>query len=357
MTIEGTRSRRTRQRRSQRRGRAVLLVAVVVVLGLVAGGAYGVWNAFGPAQDYSGSGSGQVDVTLPAGASLTRIGSLLAESDVVASTKAFVEAAQSDAKSSSIGPGTYAMALKMSGSAAVERLLDPSARVTARVLVREGDSIREITAEIVDKTTITSRQVEAALAAPQKLGLPAYAKDRPEGFLFPATYDVDAKDTATTLLQAMVQRFNEVSVEIGFEAKAADIGVDPYDAMIVASLVQAEAAPVDYPKVSRVVFNRLDQRMRLQFDSTVNYALGRSKVRLNLDDLKVDSPYNTYRVAGLPPTPLDSPSREALLGAVTPDDGPWIYFVTTDLETQTTKFTDSYEEFLTFKAEFKASLS
>jgi len=356
MTLEGSRTSRTRRRRSARRSRGVLIVAAVVVLALLVGGGVALWNTFGPAKDYEGAGTGQVDVSIPSGASITRIGSILTDGGVVASSRAFVDAAKLNDKSGSIGPGTYALARRMSGAAAVERLVDPASRVTARVVVREGDSINQIAQEIVDKTTVTSAQVAAALAEPQDLGLPAYARNRPEGFLFPATYDVDPKDTATSLLKAMVLRFNEVSVEIGLEAKAAAIGVKPYDAVVVASLVQAEVAPVDYAKVSRVIYNRIDANMRLQFDSTVIYALGGGKVRLSTGDLATDSPYNTYRVKGLPPTPLDSPSREALVAAVTPEAGPWIYFVTTDLTTQTTKFTDSYAEFLKFKAEYKANL-
>jgi UPF0755 protein len=95
--------------------------------------------------------------------------------------------------------------------------------------------------------------------------------------------------------------------------------------------------------------------MRLQFDSTVNYAKGSSDLTLSTDDLAVDSPYNTYRVQGLPPTPIGSPSEAALEAALDPDDGDWIYFVSTDPEQGITKFTASYEEFLRFKAEFQAT--
>jgi UPF0755 protein len=165
---------------------------------------------------------------------------------------------------------------------------------------------------------------------------------------------VDPKDTATTLLRAMVTRFNQVSVEIGFERRAIAAGRSPYEAVIVASLAQAEVSPQDYAKVARVIDNRIAKGMKLQFDSTVHYAVGGAG-KLTTADFAVDSPFNTFKVQGLPPTPINSPSKEALEAAVSPVPGPWLYFVTTDPSTGTTKFTDSYAEFLKFTAEFQAN--
>lgn len=336
--------------------RPALVVALVVVGVLLIGVVWGVWSVFGPPKDYQGTGSGQVNVTIPSGASAKRIGTILEQADVVASQRAFVAAAKDNPDSRSIGPGSYSMPLKMSAAEAVKRLLNPSARITARVIVREGASLREITQQIVTKTKISQADVEQVLANPQALGLPAYARNRVEGFLFPATYDVEPTDTATTLLGAMVDKFNQVAAGIEFERKAEAAGIRPYDAVTIASLVQAEVAPSDYPKVTRVILNRVSQGMRLQFDSTVVYSLGGASGLLTLKDLQKDSPYNTYRNDGLPPTPINSPSEQALEASVAPVAGPWIYFVTTDPEKGITKFTDSYAEFLKFKAEYKRTL-
>jgi Predicted periplasmic solute-binding protein len=102
-----------------------------------------------------------------------------------------------------------------------------------------------------------------------------------------------------------------------------------------------------------VAYNRLEQGLPLQFDSTVNYALGTSTLLVTEDMLDVDSPYNTYRVTGLPPTPINSPGQEAIEAALNPEAGDWLYFVTVDPRTLETRFTASYEEFLVFKAEFQ----
>ncbi|MEI6693115.1 MAG: endolytic transglycosylase MltG [Actinomycetes bacterium] len=342
--------------RQRRRSRVALGLGLIVVLGVVIAAGVGLWNTFGPPKDYSGPGFGQVDVIIPSGASAKRIGTILNQADVVASQRAFVSAAKANAESRSIGPGTYSMLKQMKAQDAVARLLSPSSRVTARVIVREGASLREIKNQIITKTKISAADVDQVLANPQALGLPVYAQNKAEGFLFPATYDVEPTDTATTLLQAMVSKFNEVSAQIGFERKAAAAGISPKDAVTIASLVQAEVSPADYSKVSRVILNRVSKGMRLQFDSTVVYALGGVTSRLTSKDLQVDSPYNMYRNDGLPPGPINSPSELALEAAVAPATGPWIYFVTTDTTTGLTKFTDSYAEFLKFKAEYKGNL-
>ena len=130
----------------------------------------------------------------------------------------------------------------------------------------------------------------------------------------------------------------------------------PEEIVIIASLVEAEARNADdFGKVSRVVYNRLAQNMPLQFDSTVNYALKADKEIVTYEDLGADSPYNTYKNQGLPPAPINSPGLAALTAAVNPTPGDWLYFVTTDPEKGTTKFTGDYQEFLRFKDELKSN--
>jgi UPF0755 protein len=355
MSELGERARVRDARQIQRRRRSFLIV-VIVVLGLFTVlGAFAVRSVFGGPADFEGSGTGSVTVTIPSGASATRIGEILTEQGVVASVGAFTAAAADDPASRGIQPGTYAMAEGMSGEAALQRLLDPAARVVAKVVVPEGSTVEEIVAAIASSTTIPRADLDKVVADPESLPLPAYAQNQLEGFLFPATYEVDPGDSAEDVLTAMVVRFNEVATEINLEARAKESGRSPYDIVVIASLVEAEVAPVDFGKASRVIDNRLSAGMRLQLDSTVNYAKGSSDLTLSSGDLAVDSPYNTYRVTGLPPTPIGSPSEAALEAALDPDDGDWIYFVTTDPEQGITKFTASYDEFLRFKAEFQAT--
>ncbi len=344
---------------NQNRGRGILavLVAVVVVVGLLVGVvafAADLLGQSGPA-DYPGPGTGGVTVEIANGASLSEIGAVLAAADVVASEEAFIEAAGANENSAQIQPGTYVLALQMSGAEAVVALLDPASRVTEKVTIPEGVRVSGTVSILAKKSQLTKKGLEAALKKPSSLGLPDYAGDNPEGFLFPATYIIEPATDAEGQLTAMVSRFDQAADSVGLTERAADVDLTPYEVVIVASLLEAEARPEDFAKVARVIYNRLEAGMRLQLDATVNYALGRTDLRLNSDDLDVDSPYNTYRNKGLPPGPINSPGEAALEAALAPADGPWIYYVTVNPETGKTKFTDSYEEFLRFKAEFKAT--
>lgn len=116
--------------------------------------------------------------------------------------------------------------------------------------------------------------------------------------------------------------------------------------------MQAEVAVRDFGKASRVIRNRLDQGMTLGFDSTINYALGTDDLTLADEQLHVASPYNTYVNPGLPPGPINSPGEDAMRAAVNPPEGTWLYFVAAAPGSDKTRFTDSYQEFLTFKDEF-----
>ncbi len=338
-----------------RRGVAATVVAVLVMVGLV-----GVLVAVGvrwltSSPDYSGAGQGQVEVQVRPGDSVTRIGETLAQADVVRSSEAFVDAASAVPEAQGIQPGTYRLRLQMGAAEALALLLDPESKVTTKVVIPEGTRLETTVALISEATRIPAAELEEVLAAPAALGLPDYAEGDAEGFLFPATYDVAPGTGAEEVLAAMVARFDQAAQDVDLVARAADVGLDPREVVIVASLLEAEGRPEDFAKIARVIYNRLAADMRLQLDATVNYALGRGGLSLSPDDLAVDSPYNSYRVKGLPPGPINSPGEAALEAALSPEDGPWLYYVTVDPESGETKFTDSYEEFLQFKAEYKAN--
>lgn len=183
------------------------------------------------------------------------------------------------------------------------------------------------------------------------LKLPNDAKGNPEGYLFPATYPLDKKATPQSLLAYMVdtadKRFNGAPIAAGAQRNAMNV----YQAVTVASLVQAEAATkADMGRVARVVFNRLERGMPLQMDSTINYALNRSTLKTTESDTRVQSPYNSYERMGLPPTPIDNPGEEAMRAVISPTPGDWLYFVT--VKPGDTRFTASLAEHQRNVAEF-----
>ena len=175
--------------------------------------------------------------------------------------------------------------------------------------------------------------------------------------MFPASYDLTGDETAESLLGSLVKRFNQASADIGIEDRAGDVGLTPYEVMIVASLIQAEGAPGDFAKVARVIYNRLDEDMPLQLDSTVAYALGVTDLTLNAEQLKTASPYNTYLRRGLPPRPINSPGEAAIEAALSPARGKWLYFVLADPRSKETKFAKTYARFLELKRQYQANLA
>ncbi|MGP8300429.1 endolytic transglycosylase MltG [Streptomyces inhibens] len=212
-----------------------------------------------------------------------------------------------------------------------------------KLTVPEGQRATQIYAA-ADKALHLPKGSTAKAAKTAHLTLPAEAKGNPEGYLFPATYPISSDTTPASLLSYMVKTANQ---------RLADDGIASYRTVVIASIVQAEAdRPADMGKVARVIDNRLARNMPLQMDSTINYALGRSTLNTSHADTRTNSPFNTYKRQGLPPTPIDNPGADALKAAGAPPAGDWLYFVT--VKPGDTRFTADYQEHLRNVREFNA---
>ncbi|WP_314173385.1 endolytic transglycosylase MltG [Streptomyces winkii] len=348
--IEGRSSRSGRRNRDgekkRRGGCACLVVSVLLAGGLGTAGYYGYdfyKTYFAPAPDYSGKGSGQTQVKIPDGASIADMGAELQKAGVVKSAGAFVEAAQAEKKSSGIQPGTYSLRKRMSGAAAVKLMLDPASQ--NGLIISEGLRAKAIY-ELVDKKLGKSKgttEKAAKNARAADLGLPRFAEGNPEGFLFPSRYSVGEKSDPVDVLRDMVGRAKAEHTKVDLAGEAKKAGKTPEEVLTIASLIQAEAQQdEEFGKVSRVIYNRLAKGMRLGFDSTINYAKGRSSLDTSVEDTKFKSPYNTYLNPGLPPGPIDNPGHQAIEAALKPTKGNWLYFVT--VKPGDTRFTDSKAE-------------
>ena len=175
-----------------------------------------------------------------------------------------------------------------------------------------------------------------------------------EGYLFPDTYKFSPGTPVKTIVTEMVANFRK---HFGPEMAFITTGLDAHQTVTLASIVETEAQrPEERPLVASVYLNRLQKHMLLGADPTVIYALKlahRWDGNIRKADLQIDSPYNTYRNPGLPPTPIEAPGDDALRAATHPASGGWYYYVTVNLRTGETKFASSYDEFLTYKAELK----
>lgn len=355
------------RRRARRRRNVPGCIAVLVALAVVVGGAYFVitWGVdklgdqFSSAEDYPGPGQGEVNFQVKRGDTVAAMGRNLKTAGVVASVEAFIDAASANPESNSIQAGYFPLKKEMASEDVVEILVDPSNMVKATVTIPEGLRVPDTIAILAEKTDFSKAQFQKVIDNPGKLGLPDYAGGNPEGYLFPATYDFGPDATPESMLTAMVTRWRQAADDADLESAAADLGYTPQELMTVASLVQAEGRGDDMPKVARVVYNRLEIEPNpsagfLEIDATVNFALGKTGIaRLTNDEIAsvADSPYNTYEQKGLPPGPINSPGDEAIAAASNPVDGPWFFYVTVNLKTGETKFTDDYQEFLQFSAE------
>ncbi|MBT2400472.1 endolytic transglycosylase MltG [Streptomyces sp. ISL-100] len=222
-------------------------------------------------------------------------------------------------------------------------LLREEKREPRSLLIPEGWRSSQVYAAVDKALGVTPRTTEKAAGA-ANLNLPRAAKGNPEGFFFPATYPIDERTTPASLISYMV---NTAGKNFGATPAA-------YRNVVIASIVQAEADTAeDMGKVARVIDNRLARRMPLQMDSTINYALKRSTLDTSHADTTIDTPYNTYQRAGLPPTPIGNPGRQAMDATLDPPPGDWLYFVT--VAPGDTRFTDSYAEQRKNVAEFNAN--
>nr|WP_254305026.1 endolytic transglycosylase MltG [Rathayibacter sp. VKM Ac-2835] len=248
-------------------------------------------------------------------------------------------------------PGAYSLKAEMSAKAALSALLDSeSTRLANTFVIPEGTSLTGALPLIADGSGVALADLEAAAADWGSYGLPAEATSL-EGFLFPATYDIDPGTSAHDILQTLVNRMYQ-------SLDAAGVPVENrYRTVVFASLVQREARVAeDFPKVARVFQNRLDQGWRLQSDATVAYGTGATDRVTTTDAERNDANnvYNTYQRDGLPPAPISNPGDVAIQAVLQPADGTWLYFVTVNLETGETVYSTTDAEHNAAVAQWQA---
>ena len=372
---------RKRAERGQRRRHVVArlalgLLIVVVVAAVVVG--FTLWHTvFGTSDDYAGPGKQDILIQIHAGDSTTAIGETLHHHGVVATVRAFVNAAHGVAGISSIQPGFYRTRTEIPAASAVARLIDPNNRV-GKLVIPEGRQLDDTTDMKTNKVnpgifTLMSRatcvdlngnrhcvavqdlRAAAAKSSLIALAVPPWAIEpanelggnhrRIEGLIAPGTFNVDPSASAENILAGLIGAGAEEYTKSGLTDTAQSLHLSSYDILRVASLVQQEASPQDFPKVAQVIYNRLDIHQPLEFDSTVNYPLDRREVATTDADRAQRTPWNTYVTPGLPATAICSPGVDALRAAEHPEPGDWLYFVTIDNQ-GTTLFTKDYQQHL-----------
>lgn len=301
------------KRRSVARSARRLIVAAAVIVAIVM-------------LACRGSGTGQVRVIVPRGATLRVAAESLAKAGVVQNATAFRLYGMLRGSDRSIRAGTYVFKRGLSWGEVLDDLRGGKGLEHA-ITIPEGWSLIQIVPQLARVLEVPVDSVQAAVRDTALL----HALDIPtptlEGYLFPDTYVFPDGTTARTAIRVMVDRFQRVW-QPEWNDRVQALAMSRHDVMALASIVEKEARlPEERPVIAAVYLNRLKRGMLLQADPTVQYALGKHVARVFYKDLEVASPYNTYKHTGLPPGPIASPGKPSIVAALNPANVPYTYFV------------------------------
>ncbi|MET0801617.1 MAG: endolytic transglycosylase MltG [Actinomycetota bacterium] len=250
-------------------------------------------------------------------------------------------------KSSDIRAGTYSLTTGMTLDEAVEVLTTPPKDVpTADVLIPPGYRITQIAAAVDESLGVPAEEFLARVEKgtfDRPAELPAGASL--EGFLWPETYRIPTRDGADAVIQRLLDQFSEETANLPWD-RAEALGVTPYEVVVIASMIEKEAAvQADRPLIAGVIYNRLRKGMALGIDATLLYDDPTPDGELSTSDIETDGPYNTRIRTGLPPTPIASPYSWSLRAALNPADTPYFYYVLCG-DDGSHRFAVTYEEHL-----------
>lgn len=349
-----THARRGAQKKSSPVPMIIGTVVAVVVLAVIAFFAVPAVKGLLGGEDASVTAGQQVTVTIPDGASGDTIASILSENHIVENPKDYYAAVKKLNADMSLQPGTYSFTTQMDATKVVQQLIEGPNAGSDALTVPEGLTVDQVADRVAQAYGSISKndflnQAKASNYVNDYPFLKGAANDSLEGFLFPKTYSLGKKPSADDVIRAMLDQFNTEYKSLDFagcEAKIKErygVGMSDYDIINLASIVEREGLNAEQrAHVASVFYNRLagklDGLRYLNSDATMMYVTGGE---VTAADLQSDSPYNTYKHEGLPPTPICSPSLEALKATLEPTDSDDLYFYITQDEEY---FSQTYEE-------------
>jgi UPF0755 protein len=318
---------------------ALLLIGVLCGIYLLANA------AFGGGEEVADT---PVTVVVEKGDTLSSVADKLEEAGVISSPTLFKLGARIWGGDTEIKPGEYQLKPGEDSSKILEIL---SAGSTFTVAIPEGLTLKQTAQKVEEQSGIPAAEFEAA-AERADYGyafLDDPAIETTEGFLFPKKYEFEKGIDAPQVVDRLLERYSIETRDLDFAEAQKRFNLTEYELVTVASLVEEESAnPEERPLIASVIYNRIRARMPLQVDATIQYALDEPKEKLSVDDLKVDSPYNTYTNRGLPPGPIANPGRASIEAALEPAETDYLYYVL-EADGKGHFFTDDYDEFLDAK--------
>lgn len=330
----------------------LLIVLLVLVFMLAGAGGFYVWST-------GASGASRpITVEIPEGATTSEIAEILEGKNIIRSGFAFRLVARFRGLESTIDAGEYALQTNMPLGEALDVLeAGPIPEETFTVTIPEGLRLEQVADRVAEDLGLDGKRF-LSKAESGEYALPPYLPEghpTVEGFLFPKTYEFLTDVTEDQVIERLLEQFGAEAGTLDW-GRAEQLGLEPYEVVIVASLIEREArVDEERPKVASVIYNRLREEMLLQIDATVEYALPEHKTRLTYEDYEYPSPYNTYLNPGLPPTPIASPSLASLRAALNPAKTAFLFYLVVDPGTGRHEFAETYQEFLRLKEQAQST--
>ncbi|HEX7120777.1 MAG TPA: endolytic transglycosylase MltG [Gemmatimonadaceae bacterium] len=273
-----------------------------------------------------GGDAGSARVTIPPGATVRAAAESLSAKGIIRAPALFGLYARVTGRDRGIKAGTYLLERGSSWSAALTALTEGRGLVYT-VTIPEGWTIATIIPTLAREVKVSEESLKVAVADSSLRDRLDVTTPTLEGYLFPETYVFPDGATAREIIGTMVRQF-ERRWKPEWNARLDSLGMTRHEIVTLASIIEKEARVAEErPVISGVYHNRLKRGMLLQADPTIQYALGRHRARVLYRDLRVDSPYNTYRYPGLPPGPIASPGDASIEAALYPASVPYLYFV------------------------------
>lgn len=314
----------------KKNGLVFVFVFAITVIGLGLLSFYQYNNLLGPVEV---KGSEKIVINIPKGASTGLAAKLLQEKKLIHSSAVFKLYFRINKFDGKLKPGDYSLKRNMSVPEIAKKLVAGSV-ISYSFTIPEGFNTKQI-ADSLEKKGFINRQKFMQLVATEDFGYD-FLQDLPqnerrlEGYLFPDTYHITQDTDEKAILQMMLDRFNQ-EISADYSKKAEALGLSLHEAITLASIIEREAVKdSERVKVSAVFHNRLRIGMKLESCATIQYALGEQKTRLLYSDLRIESPYNTYKYSGLPPGPIASPGSPSLKASVNPENVDYLFFVVSE---------------------------
>ncbi len=350
--------RERNKKRKRRRARTIRILALLIVVVVAAAGLFHYFTKTS-AEPYDSSSTQTTAINVKSGSTTSSIAELLADNGIVRSALGFEIQSKINHYDGKYKAGVYELSPSMSAAEIMEKLCtggDDQITIT----IPEGSTTAQI-AQIVAKTGLCTEEEFMQEVAEgdfdyKFMEYTGEGESRLEGFLYPETYKVAPEATAHNVINTLLAQFDKIFTE-DYYTRAAELGYTPREIITIASMIQREAmSSSEFPIVASVIYNRLESGMKLQIDATVQYALGDQKDRLTTEDTKIDSPYNTYLVDGLPAGPISCPYDECISAALYPETTDYLYYVLKPDNSGLHNFAADYDTFLAYKDEYLQSL-